>query len=894
MALAPDTRLGSYVLQSLLGAGGMGEVYRARDTKLGRDVALKVLPQSVIHDAERLARFRREAQLLAALNHPHIAGIYEIGEADGSLFLVLELIDGETLASRLQRGVIPVPEALEIAREIATALEAAHDKGIVHRDLKPSNIAFTADGTVKVLDFGLARPGSSGASAPDANVMNSPTITSPLTLTGLGVILGTAAYMSPEQAKGAVADKRADVWGFGCVFYEMLTGRRAFPGEAVTETLAAVIRSEPDWTALPAAVPPAVRTLLEGCLEKDRRKRISDLSVARFVLERRLDLAAPVRRDRAARPAAMLTALLLLSAIVGAAATAWWNRGTPHPPPVIRFTVPLHEGRSLSIVRRALTISPDGSTIAYSAQGRLLLRSMAELQAREIATADPLTHPAFSPDGQSIAFWSEGALKRIAVTGGLPVTICDTSPAPLSVSWAGDSIIFVDAGKGIMRVSPAGGTPDVLVPRTDTDGIMHSAQLLPDGDTLLFAVGRITGAAANFWDAAQIVAQSLATGRRTVVLEGGSNPIYIRTGHIIYAVDGTLLAVPFDATALELRGNPVPVVEGVRRAAPAAGGEAQVAISDSGVMVYAPGPARSGDEGVFVYGKDGTAAALPLSKDRFTYPRVSRDGRWLALEGYDGKEATVVVYQLSGGAAPRRLTFGGNNRVPMWTRDGTRVVFQSDREGDAGIFWQRLDGGGPERLTTADPGTVHVPESWSPVADVLLYSVMRGAASELWIFSLAERKATRFGDAGSATFPTNAAFHPNGRWVAYQAGDPGSGEATLYVQPFPPTGNKYQVERGGRPAWSADGRQLFFVPAPGQFKVVNVTVEPGFETSAPVELTRVFGLSPPQSPRNYDILPDGGIVGINSTGQVSAAATSQIHVVQNWFEELKARVTRSK
>jgi Tol biopolymer transport system component len=894
MPLPSGTRLGQYDVQASLGAGGMGEVYRARDTKLGRDVALKVLPQSVVHDAERLARFRREAQLLAALNHPHIAGIYEIGEADGTIFLALELIDGETLAARLQRGPIPVPEALEAAREIAAALEAAHDKGIVHRDLKPSNIAFSADGTVKVLDFGLARSAGTGSAAPDPNVMNSPTITSPLTLTALGVILGTAAYMSPEQAKGAVADKRADVWGFGCVLYEMLTGRRAFPGDDVTETMAAVIRGQPDWTALPASLPPAVRLLLEGCLEKDRRKRIADLSVARFVLERRPELTAPAPEAQARRRVWPVAALLLIAAALGAGAAAWWNREVPAPQAVTRFTIPVQDARPLTLVRRGVAISPDGSKIAYSVNGRLLLRSMSELAARQIATADALTHPVFSPDGQSIAFWGDGALKRVALTGGLPVTICPISPSPISVSWSGAGIVFVDAVTGIQRVAPNGGTPELLVPRTDRDGLMHVAQLLPDGKTLLFAVGRITGVEANFWDAAQVVAQSLETGHRTVLIRGGSNPIYVPTGHIVYAVEGVLMAVPFDATALEVRGGPIPVVEGVRRAAPAAGGEAQFAISESGALAYVPGAPRTADESVFLYDKDGAGTALPLPKGRYAYPRVSRDGRWLALEGHDGKESTVIVHQFSAATAPRRLTFGGNNRVPIWTRDGTRVVFQSDRDGDAGIFWQPLNGGGPERLTTAERGTTHVPESWSPIADVLLYSVNRGGASELWTYSLADRKATRFADVGSAAFPTNAAFHPSGRWVAYQAGDPGSGEATLFVRPFPPDGTKHQIDLGGRPIWSSDGRQLFFVPAPNRFNVVNVTLEPVFATTASADLPRPFGISPPASPRNYDMLPDGRIVGINSAGERGGTFANEIHVVQNWFEELKARVTPAK
>ncbi len=895
MALTSGTQLGSYEIVAPLGAGGMGEVYRARDTRLGRDVALKTLPERLTHDPERLARFRREAQVLASLNHPHIGSIYGLEEVDGQRFLVLELIEGETLAARLQRGPLPASEAISIAREIAEALQSAHEKGVVHRDLKPANVALTEHDRVKVLDFGLAKI-TEPAAGSDTNVLDSPTITSPSMLTGLGVILGTAAYMSPEQARGRTADKRSDVWAFGCVLYEMLTGTRPFKGEEVTDTLAAVLKTDPDWNALPSSVPPSVRTLLEGCLEKKHQDRISDMSTVLFVLRRPISLIAPPTAvtARGTRRWATWLFLAIAGAALGALATV-----ALRPPsqvaaaPVVRFKIPI-VGVQPTLSRRALAVSPDGSRVAYSADGKLYLRFLNEMESRLIPGGDPAVLPAFSPDGQSLVFWTEGTLKRIPVNGGTPVTLCSTSPAPFGIQWSDQGIVFVEPARGVMKVSANGGQPALIAAVPPAEGLLQGPQLLPDGDGLLFSIAKPAMSVSNFWDKADVVVHSIKTQKRTTVINGGSDARYLPTGHIVYMVEGTLMAVPFDLAARRITSGPVPVVEGIRRAAPMAGNGAQYDLSASGTLVYMAGPSRSGQEDVFVYERQGLMTPLKLPAGAYAHPRASPDGTRIAVETTDSKNATIAVYSLSGTSSLRRLTFGGNNRFPIWSGDGKRIVFQSDRENDLGIFWQPADGGAVERLTRAEPGTSHVPESWAPEGDAFLYTVTKGTESTLWLFSLKDRQSTRFGNVTSAAFPTDATFSPDGKWVAYQSGDGSTGEATLYVQPFPANGKQYEIGRGGRPRWSPDGRELFFVPGPSQFAAVSISTEPEFGFSAQVPVPRHFGLAPPANARPYDILPDKRFVSVDAANVLADPQAPQIQVVLNWFEELRQKVPVGK
>ena len=888
MSLGAGVRLGSYEVVGLIGAGGMGEVYRAKDTRLGRDVALKALPESVTQDPERLARFRREAQVLAALNHPHIAGIYGLEETDGHRFLVLEFVDGETLASRIQRGALPVDEALAIAREIAEALETAHERGIVHRDLKPANIALTSSDRVKVLDFGLAKaaefPAGAGTSAP----LNSPTITSPA-MTQLGMILGTAAYMSPEQARGRAADKRSDVWAFGCVLFEMLTGRRAFDGEDISDTLAAVLRSDPQWEALPPSLPMPVRTLLKGCLERNHRERIGDMSTVLFVLKQEpsapqtVAAQAPASAWRRAWP---LAALLAAGAALGAAAAiVLWPRPSTPELRVARFELPMKDGRLLTLSRRAVAVSPDGSHIAYTADGRIYIRAIAESEAKPLTGADPGILPAFSPDGQSIAFWANAELNRISSAGGVPVKVCATRVAPFDIAWHASGILFErrdGRDTAIVRVSPdGGGTPRPIVRLTDADGLLQKLQLLPDGDTVLFSITR-----SDAYAAGDVFVQSIRTGERRTIIEGGVDPHYLPTGHLVYLVGGTLMMRPFDMQRKELTGGPVPVIEGVRRS-----GGANFAVSDTGVLVYIPGPAQFRQDNVIVYDRQGKVTTLPLPRGAYQHPRVSPDGKWLALETQDGKETAISRYELWGTNSMQRLTDGGNNRVPVWSSDGKRVAFQSDREGDRAIWWQPVAGGPAERLTRPEGGTIHTPESWAPRSDVLLFSATKDVETTLWTLSTSSMKPSRFGDVTSFGGQTNAVFSPDGRWIAYAVGLPDTAEGGTYVQPFPPTGTKHLIARGGRPAWSRNGKELelFFVPAPGQFMSVTLQPQPTFGFTNPINVPRRFAIALPGTPRPYDVLPDGRFVTVGVASGSEEQGSLQIQVVLNWFEELKRK-----
>ena len=667
MPLSPGTRLGVYEVHSLLGAGGMGEVYRATDTKLKRPVAVKVLPAAVASDPERLARFQREAAVLAALNHPNIAAIYGVEDSSGTPALIMELVEGPTLADRIAEGAIPPDEALPIARQIAEALEAAHEQGIIHRDLKPANVKLRADGTVKVLDFGLAKVLDSAASAIDAS--QSPTITSPA-MTGMGVILGTAAYMSPEQAKGRPADKRSDVWAFGAVLYEMLSGQRAFKGEDVSDTLAMVLKGEPEWHALPGEVSPLVVTLIRRCLEKDRRRRIAEFSTALFVI----DESARVAAAASAQPASVrrrtgLAVVAAGTAAVIAGSAAWMLKPAASPSlPLARFTIALPADEQFSSTgRHVVALSPDGTQIAYGANGRLYLRAMDQLDAVPIRGTEGAGNmtgrsPFFSPDGQWIGFWQNDQLKKVSVTGGAPVVLC-AALNPWGASWAADNTILYGQGAdGIWRISGDGGTPENVV-TVDAGQIAHGPQLLPGGRAILFTLARN-----NDWDAAQIVVQSLDTGTRRVVLEGGSDARYVSTGHLVYALGSTLLGVPFDAATLAVTGGPVPLVEAVARAPRGAGplgpgpqtGAAHFAMSSDGALIYAPADAVAGflerPRTLVWVDREGRETPLKTPARAYVYPRLSPDGTRAAVDTRD-QENDIWILDLARETLTR-LTFG--------------------------------------------------------------------------------------------------------------------------------------------------------------------------------------------------------------------------------------------
>ncbi|HEX8029570.1 MAG TPA: protein kinase [Vicinamibacterales bacterium] len=910
MSLAIGQTLGPYTIIAPIGAGGMGEVYRARDTRLNREVALKILPDTFAADAGRVARFRREAQLLATLNHPHIAQIYGFEEVTpqsaptvSSATIVMELVEGHTLAERLVEGRLPLDETIAIARQIADALESAHDGGIIHRDLKPANIKIKDDGTVKVLDFGLAKALEPPATAA-INALSSPTLS--LQATQAGVILGTAAYMAPEQAKGRHLDRRADIWAFGVVLYEMLCGRRLFEAEDVSETLAAVLRQPVDWSALPADTPPALRHLLARCVERDVRKRLRDIGEARIALEAPSatvalppaesgNLAVEPRRRGWQRMLPLGIAIVLAASITALAVRYL----TPRPlAPVVRFGYPLVAGfPGAPLARPFLTISPDGTQIAYvyGTNRQLYVRRFSEIDPQAVPGTDGLGDifaPAFSPDGRMLAFWSgDGTIKRVPIEGGAVVTICQADN-PYGLSWGDSGIVFAQGDKGvIMRVSPNGGTPEVIA-RAKPREFVSGPELLPGGRFVLFSVTADT--AVDRWDRARIVARSLDSGAEHIIVDGGSDARYLPSGYLVFTRGSVLFAAPFDASRAALKGPESPVLSGVRRGNPGIG-TAHYAVSSAGTLVYVPGAlAATATVDLGLVDRTGNVTRLKLPLGAYSSPRISPDGRQLAFTVAAGREEFIAVYELSGAKAMRRLTMGSRSRSPVWAANGTRVAYQSDREGDAAIFWQSADGGGTaERLTKPSPGESHVPESWSPTTNTLLFSVRKESEDTLWTLSLTDRKVAAFG-AVRSSIPINAVYSPDGKWIAYQS-DQG-GRTTMYVQPVPPSGAVYQfLPRGNdvphEPMWSPDSKELFYNPRAGAFEVVAVSSDPQFDFGNPVALPRPFRLTPPEGRRAYDVAPDGRIVGvILPTGGDESVGAQVLAVVLNWQEELKAKL----
>jgi Tol biopolymer transport system component len=906
MPLTIGSQLGSHEITALIGKGGMGEVYRAHDTKLKREVAIKILPDEFSRDSDRIGRFQREAQVLASLNHPNIAGIYDLQEASGSRYLVLELVEGETLADRLSRGPMPVNEALRIATDICDALEAAHERGIVHRDLKPANVKITPDGKVKVLDFGLAK--ALEASPTTSALSNSPTLS--MAATQAGVILGTAAYMSPEQAKGLHTDARSDVFSFGCVLYEMLTGRQAFDFDTTTEILAAILMREPDLSALPADLNPRITDLLRRCLEKNPKRRWQAIGDLRVELENIAAVAKPVLVwKRAFRPAVIGIAGILAIIIAG---VAGYTLKPSSAAAVIRFPLVLPEGQRLltAVSSHAVAISPDGSRLVYLASGQLLVRSMSEMEARPIAgtsstdAAQVIAEPFFSPDGQWIGYYSraDATLKKVAATGGAPVTLCKTDSVS-GAHWAGDYIYFARLrDQGIMRLPSSGGEPEEIIRRQPGESL-HGPQLLDDGLSLLFTATTAQGE--SRWDKAQIVVQSLRSGERKVLIRGGTDAHYIPTGHLVYALGGTLFAVPFDSRKQEIHGTPAPILEGVMRTNSINTGAAQFAFSTTGTLVYVPGTTLSTtpQRRLALADRTGSAKPLPLPPQTYSSPRVSPDGKQLAFGTDDGKDSIVWVYDLKSSNPARRLTFGGRNSYPVWSRDGRSITFTSDREGGVELFRQSADGSGsPERLTKSRQSDSPIPESWSSDGRTLLYFNNATGANirALRMLSLdGEKPSKPFIEPAGGLTQANSSFSPDGRWVAYNSNEPDARNMHVFVQPFPPTGAKYQLPGEGNvqfvaPAWSSDGKQLYYGVGVGtnQLVAVDIQTTPSFTFGKPIPI-RIDGfIGNGGNNRNYDIMSDGKqIVAVidASTPQTGGdrPAPPQVNVVVNWFEELK-------
>jgi serine/threonine-protein kinase len=875
-----------------------------------------VLPAVVAGDAERIARFEREARTLASLNDPHIGHIYGIEEAGGVKALVLELVEGPTLAERIAQGPIPLDEVLSIAAQIAGALETAHEQGIVHRDLKPANIKLRPDGTVKVLDFGLAKaidqvaggrgfsPGGHAGPEGPASIGAIPTMTSPA-MTALGVILGTAAYMSPEQAKGKFVDKRADIWAFGCVLYEMLSRRRPFSGEGVSETLADVIKSTPTWDALPSDIPASLRTLVQRCLQKDPRQRMRDIGDVRLELERvRTDPEVPsgvAATPRSSRRALALWAIAM--AVVGAAA-GWALKPAPlgDAPRIARFSFPLpSDQRVRNTGPGALAVSADGRGFVYNTLQGFFYRSFNDLTPRLVAgTGQAPIEPVISPNGEWVLFYSASAeLKKVPLAGGAPVVVCSASP-PRGLSWESDGTILFGQPTGVMRVPENGGKPE-LVAKAEAGEYLTSPQLLPGGQTLLFAATRSAGM--TRWDLAEIVAQDLRSGTRTVLIRGGSAPRYVPTGHLVYAIGTVLYAVPFDADRLEVAGGPVPVLQNVQRSPPSGNGAVHYGFSRDGTLLYlfsteTENPLRT----LALVDRAGNAKPLSLPPAGYQSPRISPDGRFLAVETVNDPAGLVWVYDLSGTSAIRKLTQGATATRPIWTPDSKRVTFGWEQDGKQGIFWQLADGSAPpERLTTAEADTVEIPESWSPDGRVLSFARVRGGFSvtgwSLWTLSR-DPGATPVLLADSPdSNEFGSMFSPDGKWIAYST----TGEGfKIYVQPFPATGARYEVASAGAswPVWTRDGSELIYRPSTispsasegPSLNVMSISTRPTFQFGTqqklPIKDFLVF-----TNYRDYDLTPDGKrLVVVRPLQQPAERVPHQIHVVEGWFEELKQRV----
>ncbi len=884
MAILPGRRLGPYEILSAIGAGGMGEVYQAHDTKLGRDVAIKVLPEAFADDPERLSRFQREAKMLASLNHPNIATIHGLEQSGGTSYLVMELVPGETLQERVKReGAIPIEEALTIAKQIAEALEAAHEKGIIHRDLKPANIKVTPEGKVKVLDFGLAKAFEGDPSSVD--IGNSPTLSQAATMQG--VILGTAAYMSPEQARGRAVDKRSDIWAFGCVLYELLTGKQAFHGEDITEILASVVKSEPDWTALPANISPSIRVLLQRCLRKDRRQRTPDAAILRIEIEDAIAAPATAEPSAAAtgtgvlgRRALLLAGGCLLAGSIITGLVFWSLRPAPAPKPVTRTVITLPADQRLAVEENpAVAISPDGRLLAYAAiQGsvqQLYLRAMDSLEARAIPGTDGAVNPFFSPDSQTLGFFAGGKLMKVSVNGGGATTL-GGAPSGRGASWGSQgAIVFIPSfAAPVQELPEAGGMPRPLT-HIDKGEYPLWPELLPDGKAVLFA----SGTAAT---SMRIAVRVTGTGEQRILVPvpGSTQPRYAASGHLLYVQGSTLMAAPFDVRRQALTGEAVPVVENVPVSPNTAA--AQYSISAMGTLVYVSGESQANQSKLVWVSRDGKEQPLAAPPHVYSWPRISPDGRKVAVD--QGNQ--VWVYELARDTMTRFTFEGSANLIPVWTPDGSRIAFSSDKDGPRSVFWQKADGsGGLEKLTSSE--YARGPLSWSADGQLLSFVEINPTTGfDIWVLDMKDRKAVPF-----LRTPFNEAgwFSPDGHWMAYVSNE--SGRYEVYAQPYPGPGGKWQISTDGGMdvRWTANGRELTYRNG-DKMMAVDITTQPAFSAGKPKMLFGGPYVPPVPNFSYYDVSADGQRFLMLKPAEQSQAAPAQIVVVQNWFEELKQKV----
>ena len=870
MALTIGTQLGSHEITELLGKGGMGEVYRARDLRLKREVAIKILPEEFSRDGDRVSRFQREAEVLASLNHPNIATIHSVEEASGKRFLVLELVEGETLEDRLRRGPIPIQEALTIANDICEALEAAHEKGVVHRDLKPANVKVTPDGRVKVLDFGLAKALDGGL---QTSLSNSPTI---VTGSMPGMILGTVAYMSPEQAKAKEADRTSDLWSFGCVLYEMLSGRPVFEGETVSEILGGVLKSEPEWNRLPRETPEGVRRLLHRCLRKDVRLRLRDARDAHIEIEEALSERATTDQplpQATRRELYVRMALVVVTLIAVVQSLRVW-RSSPQPAPEMRLEITT----PATTDPVSLAVSPDGEKIVFLAMSQdrpqLWLRFLNSASARPLAGTEYASFPFWSPDSASVAFFADGRLKRIDIDGG-SVQVLANVPVPAGGTWNRDGVILfpISPDSPIFRVSALGGEPAPITTLQPQQTGHRFPQFLPDSRHFLYYA---TGSPQTHG----IYVGDLNSSESRRLTDSNSPAVYASTGHLLFVRQGTLFAQSFDPTRLELTGTPHSVVEHIE-----VGGMEMSALSASaaGPIVYRQGSAGGKRQLIWV-DRSGKEIAKIGSPETATpaYASVSPDHRRVAVQRSTGGNTDIWFIELERGAAVRFTSEPGPDIAPIWSPKGDRIVFSA--LGKTGVFdlFQRpiIGSAGEELLSTAQSKQA---TDWSRDGRFLLYRSNDPQTDwDIWAMPL---------DGDRHPFPVvrtkfeerDGQFSPDGKWIAYQSNE--SGRFEIYVQPFPGPGAKLRasINGGVQVRWRSDGKELFYITLEGRLVAVPFSVPSGgqaAETGAPTPLfpARVGAIQDVWLPE-YIVSPDGGRFLMDTALE---EMPSPINVILNW------------
>jgi serine/threonine-protein kinase len=881
------TRIGPFTIQSLLGAGGMGEVYRAHDSTLDRDVAIKILPEVWLADPDRRTRFDREARLLASLNHPHIGAIYGVEDLGQTRALVLELVEGPTLAERLGTGPLPLKEALAIAEQIADALDTAHQTSIVHRDLKPANIKVRSDGHVKILDFGLAK-----IAADDLSPETTRAATATLG-TRLGAVVGTAPYMSPEQARGAAVDRRTDIWAFGCILFEMLTGQAVFNRPTPSDTIAAILQHDPDWRLLPASTPPALRRLVMRCLEKDVTRRVRDIG------DVRIDIA-DLRASGSDISSGLITApvstgvtrwwVAAAVAIVAAATTGiavWMLK--PSPPvgqDVVRLAVSLPAGDVLGYdALPSVALSPDGRTIVYAASrgGRvpqLFVRKLDAPEATLLSDTEGAKAPFFSPDGRWIGFFAQAKLKKVLAVGGGVQTLTDAASG-LGGSWSGDDTIYFAPfnTSGIWKVSANGGAAQEFT-RTDRsrDEVSHRwPQILADRRTLLFTVWTGPG-----WDEKHLEVQVGDSGEHRRLVPGASTGRYISTGHLLYSKADNLIVAPFNVASLTVTGPPVTLVE---RARDGVGEGAQYAVSDTGTLAYVQAQSGVFERRLVWVARDGTVAPIPAPPDAYTDPAISPDGRSVALS-VQGTIQKMWIYDFVRSTLTT-LTSTASLQSPNWTPDGRRLVYRATRAGYRNLFWRSADGSGEEeRLTTND--RLQTPTSMSRDGRLLFYTELApDTGHDIWVLNLGVQPPVATAVAKTRFAEASPSISPDGHWLAYNSDE--SGRPEVYVSAFPGLGGRTVISSDGgeEPRWSKDGRELFYRAGD---RMMAVTVAPGssltagsprmlFEGRYQVSDTGVGG---------FDVSADGQrFLMVQPT--VREQPATEFNIVLGWFNDVKAR-----